>query len=592
MFLAHRKAALPILAALAHLVACAPETPRPESGWTPPPPGDPTTGTTTGQICAAGGTLTVAGVTLDIPAAAFTTCKSVTLTVGGALPTGYQTYSQLVTVAPTLTLAAPATLTVPFTGTNTAAARLFWSYSGSQGWERRSDAATGNTLSAQLTRLGNGFVADGVDYVDTPDRSCVKTRLIEGRTTGTASASPATVAVFFTVDDCQGRPVTGLTCNTYPSLCDFVLKENGTSLTSEAAAVILPRTGVAEVFMTLLIDMSSSTNASLPEVIAGAKAFVRKLQVDLGLRVQIALKLFAGEATLTAWQPHTLDTARLEARLDALDTFVPADPSSTNLYGALILALEEQTAAENAFKARNYGGAFTPGYVVVFTDGNDTANRKTRANVLTAETTAGDDVVGVALQSVDLDLAALQAITPNGVLMATTPAGLLQEFEALATSRIKGQIERTYLLGYCSPLRALTNNTVAVEVGGSTNQAIASYKFDASTFGPGCSVATIQSQCAGLTCGGLGCGACDDRIQGCDAGTGQCVSHCEGPTGCGGQITNPFGYAQTCPDVPPARVDCGELVCTDLWTDAQHCGDCATACSPGLFCVGGVCAAL
>jgi hypothetical protein len=587
---AHRTAArLSIVVAIFQLAACSPEKDRPEAGWTPPPPGDPTTGTISGQVCAAGGTLSVAGVTLEIPPAAFTACKSITLTVGGALPAGYDTYSQLVTIAPALTLAAPATLTVPFTGTNTAAARLFWSYSGSQGWERRSDAATGNRLSAQLTRLGNGFVADGVDYVDTPDRSCVKTRLIEGRTTTPASPSPATVAVFFTVDDCQGRPVTGLTCSSYPSLCDFVLKENGTSLTSEASAVILPRTGVAEVFMTLLIDMSSSTSANLSDVVAGAKAFVHKLQVDLGLRVQIALKLFDGGATLTTWQPHTLDTARLEARLDLLGTYVAADPSSTNLYGALILALDEQTVAENAFKARNYGGAFTPGYVVVFTDGNDTANRKTKAAVQTAETTTGDDVVGVALKSVDLDLAALQAVAPNGVLMATTPAGLLQEFEALATSRIKGQIERTYLLGYCSPLRALNNNTVAVEVSGATNSAVASYKFDATSFGPGCSITTIQNQCAGLTCGGLGCGACDDRIEGCDSTTSQCVSPCQLAGACGGAVITPYGYSHTCADAPPTRVDCGELACTDLTSDAFHCGDCATACVSGV-CAAGICA--
>jgi hypothetical protein len=530
----------------------------------------------------------VAGVTLDIPAGALTACKSITLTVGGDVPTDYTAFSPLVTIAPsTLTLAAPATLSVPFTGT-TAAARLFWSYAGSLGWERRSDAATGSIMDAQITRLGNGFVADGVDYIDTPDRSCVKTRLIEGRTTAAGSPSPATVAVFFTVDDCQGRPVTGLSCTTYPSLCDFVLKENGTSLSYEASAVILPRTN-AEVFMTLLIDMSSSTSASLPEVIAGAKAFVRKLQVDLGLRVQIAIKLFAGEATLTEWQPHTLDTARLEARLDTLGTFTPADPSSTNLYGALILALEQQTAAEVSFKARNYGGAFTPGYVVVFTDGNDTAARSTKAQVLTAETSAGDDVVGVALKSVDLDLAALQAIAPNGVLMATTPAGLLQEFEALATSRIKGQIERTYLLGYCSPLRAGTANTVAVEVAGATNQATASYKFNATTFGAGCSITTIQNQCAGLTCGGLGCGACDDRIEACDQATSQCVDHCELAGACGGAAITPLGYSLTCADAPPTRVDCGELACTDLTSDPLHCGDCATVCGSGV-CVAGSCA--
>ncbi len=126
------------------------------------------------------------------------------------------------------------------------------------------------------------------------------------------------------------------------------LKENGTSLSSEASAVILPRSGL-QVFMSLVIDMSSSTAASLPSVIAGAKAFVQKLQVGLGLPVQISIQLFAGEASLTEWQTPTLDTAKLLSRLDQLSTFTPGDPSSTNLNGALIAAIERQATYKSKF---------------------------------------------------------------------------------------------------------------------------------------------------------------------------------------------------------------------------------------------------
>jgi hypothetical protein len=555
------------------------------------PGGGGDTAATSTQICAEGGSISVAGATLTVPAGALAACQTITLTVGGTAPAGYDAYSPLVTIEPQyLTFSTPATLTVPFTGDDSKA-RLFWSYADSVGWERRSDATITTSATASLTRLGNGFVADGVIYVDPPDLNCVKTRLIEGRTT-----SPATVALFFTVDDCQGRPITGLTCDTYPALCDFVLKENGFNLTSEASAVVLPRAGV-EVFMSLLIDMSSSTSASLPQVIAGAKAFVRMLQVELGLRVQISIQLFAGEATVTEWQRPTLDTATLESRLDALSGYAPADPGSTNLNGAIIAALQRQATAKAAFKTRNYGGAFTAGYVVVFTDGSDTAHRATEQQVLDAETSYPDDVVGVALASVDLDVAALEAIAPSGVLTATSAAGLTQEFEALAASRIAGQMERSYLLGYCSPLRAGTTNTVSVEVKGATNEATASYTFNASAFAPGCSTDSIRNQCMAprsggatqeLTCGGLGCGACDDRVAACDPGTGQCVNNCVTAGLCNSEaITNARGYSQVCSDLPEWTT-CG-AACADLGTDAGNCGACGNVCESSHACVMGAC---
>ena len=56
-----------------------------------------------------------------------------------------------------------------------------------------------------MAQLGTFLVADGVDYQLGVDRACVQLRTMEGRV-----QQPSTVALFFTVDDCSGRPLSGL----------------------------------------------------------------------------------------------------------------------------------------------------------------------------------------------------------------------------------------------------------------------------------------------------------------------------------------------------------------------------------------------
>lgn len=532
-----------------------------------------------------GGSMTLEGVTLTFPAGAVAEEQEITITsTTEAAPDGYDAYSPVYRFEPDgMTFDHPLNLSIDFEGQANIAA-MFWSRTDTTGFERLGGTVSGSAVNVEVSHFSRGFVADGVDYSDPPDLSCVESYTIEGRTT-----DPSAVAMFFTVDDCWGRPVTGL------DESNFEVRENDTVLSVESALTILPRDGL-QVFVSLVLDMSSSTSALLPSVIEGARAFVNRLQVIEGLPVQISIQLFSGEPTLTEWQAPTLDPDTLLARLDELSSYTSSDPSSTNLNGALIEALNRQAAAERAFRDRNFGGAFTTGYVVLFTDGRDTSGLHTSDEAVAARDASVDQVLAVGLESsADYDRAALEVLAPRAVVTAPDTESLDREFQDVA-HRIAGQVSRTYLLGYCSPRRS-GEFTVTVGVRDTTNDELATWDFRADGFGPGCTAATFENACPPeQECGGLGCGACDDRVAVCDSTYNQCVSYCFLENWCGGNVfVNPLGYSQVCEDTETWVSDCSATRCTDISQDPNHCGGCDVQCesptdeSPGESCIGGLC---
>jgi hypothetical protein len=536
-----------------------------------------------------GGTVSFEGATLVVPPGALAANVEVRVTVAAATRAGYNLYSSVFRFEPAGTsFARPVSLSLPFSG-DANLATVFWSRRSGTGFDRLGGVPSGNTVTAPISHFSEGFVADGVAYTEQGDRSCTRVGLFEGRSGvgniplaagGTADLSSA-IALLFSVQDCQGRPIRGLGPD------DFALKENGSPLSVEANRTALSADGL-QIFASLVLDLSSSTLPHLPEVIAGAKSFVAQLHA-LDARPHVSIEVFAGDAELTRWQAPTLDSGVLNERLDAAGTFSPGDPSSTNLYGAVLDAVERIKADQAAFRERNRGGAFTAGFVVLFTDGQDTTGLKTRAAAIAAAKGPGTEVMAVALESADFDSAAhttLKEMTEDRVLVTPQAALLDREFAALA-HRIAALQSAAYVLGYCTPKRA-NSHTVSIEVVGSTTQQAGEYTFDATDFRPGCSSTQFHDVCLGKDCGGVGCGYCDDRTTGCDASF-VCVNSCQPAVKCGGAVfTNPQGYQQTCDDMPVSTT-CG-ATCVDVTGDEANCGTCGTVCPASFVCARGSCA--
>jgi hypothetical protein len=132
-------------------------------------PASHTTGT---DIGAAGGSLSVDGLTLSVPANALAQTTRIQISSGGATPGGYMASSPLYRITPDgLALAQPATVTVALThplGDD----RLFWSTSDG-GWTALATTHSGGGVSGAIARLGSGFA--GVAAAGTPDDLAVGT---------------------------------------------------------------------------------------------------------------------------------------------------------------------------------------------------------------------------------------------------------------------------------------------------------------------------------------------------------------------------------------------------------------------------------
>ncbi|HMI90436.1 MAG TPA: hypothetical protein VK509_03690, partial [Polyangiales bacterium] len=200
----------------------------------------------------------------------------------------------------------------------------------------------------------------------TIDLSCLKLHQLRGYT-----VNPSAIAQLFTVETCaDGIPVPGLETD------DFDIAEDGTKLSSEAAAEFQKSTGL-RVYVSLVLDMSSSTRMALPFLIEGAQGFVNELLVKRKLNnVMIGIDVFDGSPTLRKWLLPISDPTRLNERIAQLATdYVNEDASSTNLNGAARDAVAQLQQRQIQVMNANDNGVVTVGYAVLFTDGADTAGR-------------------------------------------------------------------------------------------------------------------------------------------------------------------------------------------------------------------------
>ena len=101
-----------------------------------------------------------------------------------------------------------------------------------------------------------------------------------------------------------------------------------------------------------------------------------------------------------------------------------------------VLAYDNKLSTqESEFRQRNFGGAFTTGYVLLFTDGGDTAGWVGQQQALDAIKTSPDQVIAVGLNGGDYDPSALQALAPNALLTASDPPALTSRLQPGAHRR-------------------------------------------------------------------------------------------------------------------------------------------------------------
>jgi hypothetical protein len=292
-----------------------------------------------------------------------------------------------------------------------------------------------------------------------------------------SSRRPSNVAVYFTVDTSDNKPVPGLTAD------KFVIYEDGGKVSEfESKQTILNPQVAASHYTLLLIDMSGSVVESkhVDEVVSAASAFTQRVEKYQ----KVGVYAFDGSTDLYPIVPFTESSASATGGVERLKTFKPRDPS-TNLHGAVVEALKTLRKSLDA-DAR----PLKFGTLVVFTDGTDRANRVSKDDLdkaLGAPENKELDVFAIGVGA-EMNDSHLEDIGRSGTVKETDQANVGKAFDEIA-SRVEGATQRYYLLSYCSPARA-GEHEVTIEAHSDKGTGTLRYKFKADGFGPNCDPST------------------------------------------------------------------------------------------------------
>jgi hypothetical protein len=293
-----------------------------------------------------------------------------------------------------------------------------------------------------------------------------------------ASSKPSNVAVYFTVDTSDGKPVANLAAE------QFTIYEDGSKVsTFESKQTILNPKVAAAHYTLLLIDMSGSIvgGKAVDDIIKAASTFTARVEKSQN----VAVYAFDGSPDLYPIVPFTTSEEKATGGVEKLATFKPKDPS-TNLNGAVVegmKVLRKSLAADP--KTLKFGT------LVVFTDGTDRANRVPLADLhsaLAAPENAKLKIFAVGVGA-EMDPARLNEIGRNGTVTEQDAANVQKGFDAVA-GKIEAATSRYYLLSYCTPSRAGTHSVRIEARGPEDATGYLTYQFKADGFGPGCDPTT------------------------------------------------------------------------------------------------------
>ncbi len=284
---------------------------------------------------------------------------------------------------------------------------------------------------------------------------------------------PSNVAVYFTVDTGDDKPVAGLTSD------GFTIYEDGSRVSEfESKQTILNPQIAASHYTLLLMDMSGSVVESkhVDDIVEAATTFTQRVEKYQ----KVGVYAFDGSTDLYPIAAFTESSASATGGVARLKTFKPRDPS-TNLHGAVLEALK---TLRRALEADPRPLKF--GTLVVFTDGTDRANRVSKADLdraLDAPENKPIDIFAIGVGA-EMNDSHLEDIGRTGTVKETDQANLGKAFDQIA-AKVEGMTQRYYLLSYCSPSRA-GEHEVTIEAHAAKSRGTLRYKFKADGFGPTC----------------------------------------------------------------------------------------------------------
>jgi hypothetical protein len=287
----------------------------------------------------------------------------------------------------------------------------------------------------------------------------------------TQICDPAGVRVTYSVSDCEGNPISGLSESNFKVIND----EKGSPFESEGQAAAIMESLDFDFFSILVLDMSDSivNNNRQGDVIQGARVFIKAMVEDQAeaFKNRVAILVFGGKDHKELVSDFTSDENALYQALDDLEGMPGL--GTTDLYGAFIEGLnrvESQGSSEMVVRS-----------LAILTDGTDEAGVTTREEALS--TLASTEVYSYSIGiKGDYDEDAIRELASNSAyfFLVEDVEEIENAFQEIA-DYVEAWSKSNYVMGVCSPLQiANVSLTIQVEYNGMSG--ILTVPYDASNF--------------------------------------------------------------------------------------------------------------
>lgn len=327
-----------------------------------------------------------------------------------------------------------------------------------------------------------------IDSLPFGDQGCMRPgngELVFETLSGPDTLHPSKVFISFKLEDPDGKGIAYLTEN------DFEFYERGINdscylliSSNEADRNIRDNQQEFQYNVTLVLDLSGSVvDNHLVELQKAAVDFIEIAEEGkASVRLKMEIWWFDGEEELKSLVPLTDDFTLLKSSVNNILPSISTD-ESTDLYGGVMQAITATEASLQSLPPNIKSGSA----LVIFTDGKDRAQRKTRAEML-AEIMNADEKIEfytIGLGS-EIDKSDLKAIGKDGFEYARNEDKLIKAFSELGKT-VTDDANSYYFFEYCSPVRN-GSPSLTIQAKHKNKKGELEVIYDADGFSGGCSL--------------------------------------------------------------------------------------------------------